>query len=255
MKLFTKEIDKKLFAQYHLGSNLNKQKVICKIFNPYGKGTWYILNSDPSDPDYLWAIVDLFEVEVVSVSRSDLENIKVPPFNMNLERDLYFEPINAEELYKGLLGGKRFEDGGEVEHWIKSGPKHHGYHHSGQEGKDKFGYGGRVGKWRPSASQRREFAERMKDPEEREAYYARKEAREEKRRASSKFDYRTAGGMYVPTKEQHDASWRMLLNDPDLTPEQQDAANQVMSAWVNNEKIHHDMIHIVNEWRRAHPNM
>jgi hypothetical protein len=115
MKLFTKDIDKKLFAQYDLGANLETQKVIAKIFNPYGRGTWYIINSDPSDPDYLWAIVDLFEVEAGSVSRSELESIKVPPFGLHLERDSSFTPINAAELYKGLLAGKHYKEGGETE--------------------------------------------------------------------------------------------------------------------------------------------
>ena len=115
MKLFTKDIDKKLFAQFDLGANLETQKVIAKIFNPYGRGTWYIINSDPSDPDYLWAIVDLFEVEAGSVSRSELESIKVPPFGLHLERDSSFTPINAAELYKGLLAGKHYKEGGETE--------------------------------------------------------------------------------------------------------------------------------------------
>ena len=35
-KLFTAEIEKKLQAQYALGSDLENQKVIAKIFNPYG---------------------------------------------------------------------------------------------------------------------------------------------------------------------------------------------------------------------------
>jgi len=115
MKLFTKDIDKKLFAQYDLGANLETQKVIAKIFNPYGRGTWYIINSDPSDPDYLWAIVDLFEVEAGSVSRNELESLKVPPFGLHLERDSGFSPINAAELYKGLLAGKHYKEGGETE--------------------------------------------------------------------------------------------------------------------------------------------
>jgi hypothetical protein len=115
MKLFTKDIDKKLFAQFDLGGDLKNQKVIAKIFNPYGRGTWYIINSDPSDPDYLWAIVDLFEVETGSVSRSELETIKVPPFGLHLERDSGFTPINAAELYKGLVAGKRYNVGGTTE--------------------------------------------------------------------------------------------------------------------------------------------
>ena len=75
MKLFTKDIDKKLFAQYPKGNNLEEQKVVSKVFNPYGKGRWYFLNSDPEDPDYLWAIVQMGDVvEIGSVSRKELES-------------------------------------------------------------------------------------------------------------------------------------------------------------------------------------
>lgn len=105
MKLFTKEVDKKLFAQYSKGSDLENQMVVTRIFNPYGRGEWYLLNSDPEDPDYIWAIVKLFEVECGSVSRQELESILVPPFRLPLERDLYWTPVNALELYKKLLSG------------------------------------------------------------------------------------------------------------------------------------------------------
>jgi hypothetical protein len=102
MKLFTKDIDKKLFAQFPKGADLENQKVIAKIFNPYGRGRWYLLNSDPNDPDYIWAIVQMDDdIEIGSVSRKELENIKVPPFRLGLERDIYFSEINANELYKG----------------------------------------------------------------------------------------------------------------------------------------------------------
>jgi hypothetical protein len=115
MKLFTKDIDQKLFDQYMMGNDLENQMVVAKIFNPYGNGVWYLLNSDPSDPDYLWAIVDLLEVEVGSVSREQLETLKVPPFRLGLERDLYFTPMNAKKLYKALLSGEKFEDGGTID--------------------------------------------------------------------------------------------------------------------------------------------
>lgn len=113
-KLFTKEIDNKLFSQYKFGNDLKNQMVVAKIFNPYGSGTFYLLNSDPSDPDYIWAIVDLFEVEVGSVSRESLEMMKVPPFGLNLERDIYFQPINASELLSRLNQGEKFNNGGKV---------------------------------------------------------------------------------------------------------------------------------------------
>ena len=115
MKLFTKAIDEMLFKQYPLGSDLSSQMVVAKIFNPYGRGTWYLLNSDPQDPDYIWAIVDLFDVEMGSISRSELEGLKVPPFRLGLERDTFFTPINALTLYQGLMEGKMYANGGSLE--------------------------------------------------------------------------------------------------------------------------------------------
>lgn len=113
MKLFTKEIDKKLAAQYHLGADLNAQMVVAKIFNPYGNGRWFLVNSDPADPDYLWAIVQIGDVvEVGSVSRKELERLRVGRFGFPLERDLGFSQRNAQEVYNGLLNGKFYAKGG-----------------------------------------------------------------------------------------------------------------------------------------------
>jgi hypothetical protein len=112
MKLFTKEVDKQLFAQYPKGSDLENQMVVAKIFNPYGRGVWYLLNSDPEDPDYIWAIVDLFEPDMGSVSRSELQTVKVPPFGLGLERDIYFTPKPAKEVFEGIMRGERFAHGG-----------------------------------------------------------------------------------------------------------------------------------------------
>ena len=39
-----------------------------------------------------------------------------------------------------------------------------------------------------------------------EAYYQRKEQRAEKKRSTSKFDYQTAGGEYIPTESQNKAA-------------------------------------------------
>jgi hypothetical protein len=114
-KLFTSTIDKLLFNQYKFGSNLSKQKVVAKIFNPYGEGRWYLLNSDPDDPDYLWAIVSMHgNVEIGSVSRNELMNLRLTKYGLPLERDLYFSPKNAQEVYQGLLEGKHYAKGGGV---------------------------------------------------------------------------------------------------------------------------------------------
>jgi hypothetical protein len=106
-----------------------------------------------------------------------------------------------------------------------------------------------VYKWRPNASQKRAFAEKMQNPDEAKAYGERKAAKEAERRSGSAFDYNTAGGYYVPTQAQFD----FCLANMDLfvTPEEISAANQIMSGYSANEKVHHDLIHIVNEKIRA----
>lgn len=104
MKLFTKEIENRLQSQYPKGNSLD-QMVICKIFNPYGAGTWYIMNQDPEDNDYLWGIVDLFEVEIGSFSKRDLEQANIHGIG-HLERDLYFKPMKAKEVWDKLQRGE-----------------------------------------------------------------------------------------------------------------------------------------------------
>jgi len=102
-------------------------------------------------------------------------------------------------------------------------------------------------KWRPSKNQRREFAQKMQnDINFANDYNQRKINKTEKRRASSSFDYISAGGYYVPTKIQHDMAFK-FLNNLNLTSHQEEACHQVIYGFTNNEKIHHDYIHIVNE--------
>ena len=116
MKLFTKDIDKDLYKQYRLGADLDSQVVVTKIFNPYANMRWFLINSDVDDPDYIWAIVQMGDnVEVGSVSRSELETIRVSRFRLPLERDLGFRPVNAGELLRGLREGKFYKKGGWVE--------------------------------------------------------------------------------------------------------------------------------------------
>ena len=105
MRLFTKEIERKLREQYQLGSDLDRQVVVAKIFDPTSQWTWYLLNQDPDDPDYLWAIVRGFEVEIGSVGKHELENF-TGNFGLPLERDLYFRPRPAIEVWKALLNGE-----------------------------------------------------------------------------------------------------------------------------------------------------
>jgi hypothetical protein len=103
MQLFTKEIEVRAQAQYPLGADMERQVIVAKFFNPAGAGTWYLMNQDPEDPDYLWGIVQLFETEVGSFSKSELEQYQ-GRFGLGIERDLYFKEVNAKELFANLCG-------------------------------------------------------------------------------------------------------------------------------------------------------
>lgn len=103
--------------------------------------------------------------------------------------------------------------------------------------------------WRPTKAQAREFAKSMQNEEYAKAYYERKEARAEKRRASSAYSYDSAGGEYVPTKTQSDFAWEMVQWML-ITEEEKEAANMVMTAFACGMKVDHDCIHIINERRR-----
>lgn len=105
-------------------------------------------------------------------------------------------------------------------------------------------------KWRPSRAKAREFAENMADPAFKAAYEERKIQWADRRRATSAFDYNTAGGYYHPTKEQNAAAFR-LASKTGITPEQREACNIVMSCFTSGEKAHHDYIHVVNEFIRS----
>lgn len=104
MKLITKEIEKKAQAQFSQGSSF-EQTVVAKFFDPCGSWTWYLMNQDPEDPDYLWGIVKGFEVEMGSFSLSELESVK-GPLGIGIERDLYFKSITAKELWGKLQAGE-----------------------------------------------------------------------------------------------------------------------------------------------------
>ena len=108
-------------------------------------------------------------------------------------------------------------------------------------------------KWKPNATQRKEYAEMMNDPIQRAEYEERKREKarkkEEKNRAGSRFDYLGAGGNYVPTKWQYYSAWRFISYNK-LSEEDQLSCSNVMSAYTMNKVCHHDDIHVVNELRK-----
>jgi len=111
MKLMTKAIEKAAQKQYPMGSDFN-QKIVAKFFTPWTNWTWYVMNQDPRDPDYLWGIVDGKEVEMGSFSLLKLEIVR-GPFGLRVERDRHYKPETAQECWDRLHRGRL--------HWTRRG--------------------------------------------------------------------------------------------------------------------------------------
>ena len=98
----TKAIKKQAQEQFDEGSDM-EQMVVAKYFG--GNWTWYLMNMD-EDEDYCWGIVDGFAVEMGSWLMSELKKVKFKPFNLPVERDLYFKPMKASEVWEQLNNGE-----------------------------------------------------------------------------------------------------------------------------------------------------
>jgi len=115
-KLITKEQMQRLEKNSRLGDKLDTMRAEVRIFNPYGIGAWYLLSLDPKDPDLAIAIVDARVVTVAKVRISELEGVKVPPFGLPLERDRFYEPKPAIDVYRYVTGtnAQSMAVGGEI---------------------------------------------------------------------------------------------------------------------------------------------
>lgn len=96
-------------------------------------------------------------------------------------------------------------------------------------------------KWRPNASQRAEFARKMQEDEE----FA-KEYKEKQRLKNSYEGFKDKS--FVPSYGQAEFCKKNIHL---FTGELYDAANSLIFAYDNQEKIQHDIIHIVNEAVRS----
>ena len=110
MKLITAAIQKKL--------EKNNQKtietgetgdVVLKLFG--GASTWLITEIE-EDGDTLWGLCDLGMgcCEFGTVGLSELQSMKLPPFGLGVERDMYFDGGSVENFQnyydqKGTLSG------------------------------------------------------------------------------------------------------------------------------------------------------
>lgn len=99
MKLLTQEIKKKPPKLYATESiPLEQKEVICKFFNPCGAGTWYAVEGEEQEGDFIFfGLVDLHEKEWGYFSLNELQSVRLP-FGLGIERNLHFSKIIIAKL-------------------------------------------------------------------------------------------------------------------------------------------------------------
>jgi hypothetical protein len=108
MKIITKEIEKAFAKQGYTGDKSAKDiKIVMKLFNPCGGGTWYLYEKE--NEDVYWGYVNLGDIdnaECGTVSMSELMNYR-GRFGLGIERDKFFEPlsISLEEVMNIVKSG------------------------------------------------------------------------------------------------------------------------------------------------------
>jgi len=94
MKLLTKAIEKAFEKQGDTSEKTSAEiKVICKLFNPTGAGTWWLYERDSQDPDIFWAFCLLdtpMFAELGTISLKELESFK-GRMGLGIERDTSFD--------------------------------------------------------------------------------------------------------------------------------------------------------------------
>lgn len=109
MKILTKEV-LAAFAKQGDTSSMKTEdiRIVLKLFNPCGAGTWYLY--DREDEDVYWCFANLGDSECAecgTVSLSELTGMRFPPLGLPIERDMYFEPLkhSLAEVIKIVKNG------------------------------------------------------------------------------------------------------------------------------------------------------
>jgi hypothetical protein len=95
MKILTQEILNAFAKQGNTSEKSAKDiKIVLKLFNPTGAGTWYIYEKE--DDDIYWCFANLGDPECAecgTVSMSELMAFR-GRFGLGIERDMHFKPLS-----------------------------------------------------------------------------------------------------------------------------------------------------------------
>jgi len=99
-KMFTAAQYKKLVENFTNQDGTKDFKVVVKLFNPSGAGTWYLSELNP-ETNEAFGLADIQEKELGYISIDELKNLRLP-MGLKIERDFSFpeNKISFEELMK-----------------------------------------------------------------------------------------------------------------------------------------------------------
>ena len=108
MKIITKPIQKAFAKQGDTSQkSMSEIKIVMKLFNPTGAGTWYIY--EKLDEDIYMAFVNLGDptmAECGTVSMRELMSLRLP-LGLSIERDMHFDPLSRtlKDVYDTIKNG------------------------------------------------------------------------------------------------------------------------------------------------------
>ena len=110
MMLLTKAILKKMPKLYETEAiPTNEKEIIVKFFTPWTSWTWYIVEGEERDGDFLmFGYVDGAEKEWGYVSMNELKSV-VGPFGLKIERDMYFGNKTIADVAKETSAIQNFD--------------------------------------------------------------------------------------------------------------------------------------------------
>lgn len=108
MKIITKAIEKAFDKQGSTSQkSMSEIKIVMKLFNPMGAGTWYLY--EKLDDDIYMCFANLGDPELAecgTVSMQELTSLRLP-FGLSIERDMHFDPlsITLKEVHDKVKAG------------------------------------------------------------------------------------------------------------------------------------------------------
>ena len=108
MKIITKAIEAAFAKQGDTSKKSMKDiKIVLKLFNPTGAGTWYLY--EKLDEDVYMCFANLGDSEMAelgTVSMQELMSFR-GMFGLGIERDMHFDPLSKtlEDVYNTVKAG------------------------------------------------------------------------------------------------------------------------------------------------------